>query len=218
MRRKQRAAVLLSGVVSWIKPLPHLFSIPGYLDDGQAWPAIWRSIGVAMTPLDWFLTVVGVPCFLYGFRVHTWHQRLRSSISRHQQALNTSKPARPLGKPSSEQYGSPDHTGTITINYNDGKYSIGEGKHKFVIHWGPHNHDTVYLYKVGERGHMVLVTDDEIKDLSSYKKSDRLVIGEGQKAGFQNGHGNWATIEIINAEHKKTGLRNHQRRAQKEGT
>ena len=121
-------------------------------------------------------------------------------------ALNTSKPARPLGKPSSEQDVSPDHTGTITINHNDDKYSIGEGKHKFVIHWSPHNHDTVYLYKVGERGHMVLVTDDEIKDLSSCKKFDKLVIGEGQKAGYQNGHGNWATIEIINVEHKKREL------------
>ena len=115
------------------------------------------------------------------------------------QASKASKPARPLGKPSSEQDVSPDHTGTITINHNDGDYSIGEGKHKFVIHWSPHNHDTVYLYKVGERGHMVLMTDDD-------KKFDKLVIGEGQKAGYQNGHGNWATIEIINVEHKKGEL------------
>ena len=96
----------MSGVASWIKPVWHFFSIPGYVDDGQAWPAILRSIGVAMTPLDWVLTVVGVPCFLYGFQVHTWHQRLRSATSRHQQAFNTSKPARPLGKPSPEQAGS----------------------------------------------------------------------------------------------------------------
>ena len=95
---------------------------------------------------------------------------------------------------------------TVTVNYNDGKYRFGEGKHKFVIDWSPRNHDTVHLKKVGERGHMALVTDDEIKDLSSYKKCDRLVIGEGQKAGFQNGHGNWATIEIINVEHKKREL------------
>ena len=74
-----------------------------------------------------------------------------------------------------------------------------------MIDWGPHNHDTVYLYKVGERGHMVLVTDDEIKDLSSYKKSDRLVIGEGQKAGFQNGTVS-GLDEIINVEHKKREL------------
>ena len=124
------------------------------------------------------------------------------------QALNTSKPARPLGKPSSEQYVSPDHSVTVTLEYsnNDGKYRFGEGKHKFVIHWSPHNHDTVHLRKVGERGHMALVTDDEIKDPSSYKKDDRLVIGEGQKAVFKNGHGNWARIEIISVEHKKREL------------
>ena len=116
----------MSGVVSWIKPLLHLFSIPGYLDDGQAWPAIWRSISVAMTPLDWFLIVVGVPCFLYGFQVHTWHQRLRSSISRHQQALNTSKPARTIGRSS--------QSGTVTSDYshNGGKYRIGEGEYELT--------------------------------------------------------------------------------------
>ena len=167
----------------------------------ELWDKIWEWPGwQGMNTNDYVaigLLVIGTS-FLAEIPISKWRSRKK--------AKDVSKPARPLGKPSPEQYGSPDHTGTITINYNDGKCSIGEGKHKFVIHWGPHNHDTVYLYKVGERGRMVLVTDDEIKDLSSYKKSDRLVIGEGQKAGFQNGHGNWATIEIINVEHKKREL------------
>ena len=129
---------------------------------------------------------------LYSPEIFRWSARKVTSIRR---------------RSSSEQYASPDHSGTVTINYNDGKYSIGEGEHRFKIDWSPHHEDTIYLKKVGERGHMALVTDDEIKeDLSSYKKTDRLVIGEGQKAVFQNGHGNWATIEIINVEHEKREL------------
>ena len=70
---KRRVAASLSGVAAWIKPSLYLISIPGYIDDGQAWSVIWRSLGVTMTALDWGLIVVGVPCFLYAFwpRQHT---------------------------------------------------------------------------------------------------------------------------------------------------
>ncbi len=108
---------------------------------------------------------------------------------------------------------SPAHASTITINHNDGTYSIGEGEHRFKIHWSPHNEDTIYLYKVGERGHIALVTDaeaiDEIKDPSSYNESPKLVIGEGQMAVLRNGHGNWATVKIIKVEKEKRELTIH---------
>ena len=84
MVSKRRVAASLSGAAAWIKPALHLISIPGYIDDGQAWPVIWRSLGVTMTALDWGLIIVGVPCFLYGFQVQTWPRRLQSSIRRYQ--------------------------------------------------------------------------------------------------------------------------------------
>ena len=41
--------------------------------DGQSWPIIWRTVSTLMTPLDWVLAAIGVPCFLYALwpRQHT---------------------------------------------------------------------------------------------------------------------------------------------------
>ena len=54
----------------------HLYSIPGYIEDGRSWPAIWSGVKNILTPLDWILLSVGVPCFMYAFQVHTWPKRL----------------------------------------------------------------------------------------------------------------------------------------------
>ena len=78
---KKRIAIAVSGVFMWIRSLRDLYSIPGYIDDGQEWSAIWQSIGITMTPLDWILLVAGGSCLAYAFEVHTWPRRLRSRLS-----------------------------------------------------------------------------------------------------------------------------------------
>ena len=189
--RKIGAAVLMEVVIGAVALfIEERFAVPGDI--------LWAGVAIAA------FGGIGV---LYSPEIFRWAARKVTSPPKHEIQGKVQEDASPPTS-SSEQYVSPDYSGTVTLEYsnNDGKYRFGEGKHKFVIHWSPRNHDTVHLRKVGERGHMALVTDDEIKDPSSYNKADRLVIGEGQKAVFQNGHGNWATIEIISVEHEKREL------------
>ena len=80
-RASKRASSSIAGTLSWIKPSLHLLSIPGYIDDGQAWSTIWRSVGVAMTTLDWILLALGVPFFLHATGVYTWPRRLWGQLS-----------------------------------------------------------------------------------------------------------------------------------------
>ena len=183
------------GPWEWIGIILGIWGIPGIIDDGGVWTA-WLKPMSLYTEAAPFAVLLGVLLFAWG--------RLRRSREYPKPTDDTAtEVSETMPGPHAAQPG-----GTVTLEHsnNDGKYRFGEGKHKFMIHWSPHNHDTVRLKKVGERGHMALVTDDEIKDPSSYEKADSLVIGEGQKAVFQNGHGNWATIEIINVEHKKSEL------------
>ena len=81
---RRRGSAFLGWVAAWIKPSLHLLSIPGYITDGQAWPVIWRSLGVAMTRLDLILLAVGVPCFIYAFQMQTWPRKLLAACRRDQ--------------------------------------------------------------------------------------------------------------------------------------
>ena len=74
---RKTTAFGMSGLGTWIKPLLHLYSIPGYIDNGQSWLEVWNSVINDMTRLDWILLAVGMICLLYAFRVHTWPRRLR---------------------------------------------------------------------------------------------------------------------------------------------
>ena len=74
---RKQTAFGMGGLGTWIKPLLHLYSIPGYIDDGQSWLDIWNSVIDDMTRLDWILLAVGMLCVLYALRAHTWPRRLR---------------------------------------------------------------------------------------------------------------------------------------------
>ena len=185
-------------MVCIIKPSLHLLSIPGYLDDGLEWISVLQGLRSLMTPLDWGFTAVGVVGAVMVF----WPDK----------AKDVSKPARPLGKSSSEQYVSPDHSGTVTFDYsnNDGKYRIGEGEHKFVTRWGPCGEDSMYLYRGGDHSSVALTDKpaiEEIKDASSYNRSSRYrQVGVGQVAVICNGHHRWAAVKIIDIEKDKKKL------------
>ena len=70
------------GLITWVKPLLHLISIPGYLADGKTWLEIWSSIYNSMTTLDLILLCAGVPLFWYAFEPHTWPKRIKSIYSK----------------------------------------------------------------------------------------------------------------------------------------
>ena len=74
---KKRLAAAAGGATVWVRPLLDLYSIPGYIADGQSWPIIWRTVSTRMMPLDWVLLTIGVPCFLYAL----WPRRQSSSTS-----------------------------------------------------------------------------------------------------------------------------------------
>ena len=187
----------LDDLKKWWKVLGALFlSVVQWWEKARAWLAgatVSRAEWVATVDMGlwWVGTIAGILAVLMLLAMgwNTYKKYATASGVQGRPEIDASKPTRPF---------------TITLNHNDGTYSIGEGEHRFKIKWGPHNEDTIYLYKVGERGHIALVTDaKEVKDPSSYKKSSKLVIGEGQMAVLQNGHGNWATVKIINVEHEK---------------
>ena len=167
-------------------------------DDIREWPG-WQG----MNTNDYVaigLLVLGTS-FLAEIPISKWRSRKK--------ARDVSKPARPTGKSSSEQYASPDHSGTVTFDYsnNDGRYRIGHGEQIFKIKWGRCSESAIYLYKDSGSLGTIAVTDkqaiSEIEDASVYEGSSNTRCPRvGEVAVLENPHGFWAAVRIINIEYK----------------
>ena len=79
----RRRVAGVGSVLSWLKPIRELWSIPGYIADGETWGFVFETIGNTMTLLDWTLVVGGLGFGLYAVfprRMTTvigrfWHRR-----------------------------------------------------------------------------------------------------------------------------------------------
>ena len=170
-------------------------------DDIREWPG-WQG----MDTNDYVaigLLVIGTS-FLAEIPISKWRSRKK--------AKDVSKPARPLGKSSSEQYVSPDHSGTVSFDYsnNDGKYRIGHGEQMFKTKWGRRGENDIYLYKDPVSLGTIAVTDKraigEIDDASVYDgSSNNRILTVGEISVLRNAHGFWAAVRIINIENKNMG-------------
>ena len=78
----KRCVVVIGGLVAWWKPLLHLYSIPGYIEDGRSWPGILDSLVADMTWQDWIPSVIGFACFFYALSLHMLPRKLKTLFIR----------------------------------------------------------------------------------------------------------------------------------------
>ena len=79
---RKRCAAFIGGLVASRRSLLHLYSIPGYIEDGQSWSSILDSLVAVMTWQDWIGPAIGFACFFYALSIHTWPRKLKNLFIR----------------------------------------------------------------------------------------------------------------------------------------
>ncbi len=74
----KRCVAFVGGLVASRRSLLHLYSVPGYIEDGRSWLSILGSVVAVMTWQDWIWNALGFTCFFYALSIHTWPRKLKN--------------------------------------------------------------------------------------------------------------------------------------------